>query len=117
MERQTDSAVEFVTLTKADLDRLLAEAAARGAEQALAVHGAAWLDNAQAAQFIYGRDDRVEAFRALRYRYPEIDSVSTGRHRMRRWRRADLAELLSLNPKLRPRAQAGEMTAQTGGSP
>lgn len=117
MERHSDSDVEFVTLTKTDLDRLLAESAARGAEQALAVQGAAWLDNAQAARFIYGRDDRVAAFRALRYRYPEIDSVSTGQHRMRRWRRDALAGLLTRNPKLRARTAAAETPAQASGSP
>lgn len=107
---------ETVTLTRADLDRLLADAMERGAAQARSVQDAVWLDNAQAARLLYGRDDRVEAFRALRYRYPEIDAVSIGRHRLRRWRRTDLETLLSQNPKLRPRALDGALSAQTGDS-
>lgn len=91
-------ASDFITLTRSDLDRLLSEAVARGVAQATSVSRSEWLDNAQAARLFYGRDDRVLAFRALRYRYPEIDAASVGRHRLRRWRRADLDALIAGNP-------------------
>ena len=92
---------EFVTLTRQDLNRLLADAAEKAVAQAVALNQAEWLDNRQAARLFYGRDDRVLAFRALRYRCPAIDAISIGRHRMRRWRRSDLEALLIANPDLR----------------
>ena len=38
--------------------------------------------------------------RALRYRYPEIDAISIGQHRLRRWRRKDLEALIAKKRKL-----------------
>ena len=97
---------ELITLSRADLDRLLADAAARAVAQSVALNQAAWLDNAQAAQLVYNRPDRVSAFRALRYRHPVLDTISVGKHRMRRWRSSDLEALLIANPDLRRAAIA-----------
>lgn len=91
---------ETISLRRADLTQLLADAERRGEAKALAIQDATLLDNEQAARLIYGRDDRVGAFRALRYRYPEIDAISIGQHRLRRWRRKDLEALIAKKRKL-----------------
>ena len=92
--------VARVLLALFDLTQLLADAERRGEAKALAIQDATLLDNEQAARLIYGRDDRVGAFRALRYRYPEIDAISIGQHRLRRWRRKDLEALIAKKRKL-----------------
>jgi hypothetical protein len=50
-----------------------------------------WLDHRGAAQLL---GLTVPAFIAKRRRYPELDQMSAGNGRMRRWRRADLEHWL-----------------------
>ena len=50
-----------------------------------------WLDHRGAAQLL---GLTVPAFTAKRRRYPELDQMSAGNGRMRRWRRADLEHWL-----------------------
>ena len=51
----------------------------------------AWLDHKAAAQLL---GLTVPSFIAKRRRYPELDQMSAGNGRMRRWRRADLEHWL-----------------------
>lgn len=89
------SSASFVTLSREDLNLLLKQAAAHGAAQVLALQQSEYLGMAQAAAYVYGRSDRVPAFRALRRRYPEIDTLSVGAGRFRKWRKSDLDSFLS----------------------
>lgn len=50
-----------------------------------------WLDHKSAAQLL---GLTVPSFIARRRRYPELDQMSAGNGRMRRWRRADLEHWL-----------------------
>jgi len=50
----------------------------------------AWLTASQAAAYLYGNADRTEAFRKLRGRHPDLERLSRGEGKMRRWKRADL---------------------------
>ncbi|HRI48800.1 MAG TPA: helix-turn-helix domain-containing protein [Pseudomonadota bacterium] len=60
--------------------------------QALAEHAHdSWLTHRQAAQ-VLGLS--VTAFVAQRRRHPELDRISAGEGRLRRWRRADLESWL-----------------------
>lgn len=93
-----DKSSPFVTLSRADLDLLLEQAAARGAAQVLTLQQTEYLDMAQAAAHLYGRPDRVYAFRTLRLRYPQLDEVSIGSGRFRRWKRVDLDAFLAQKP-------------------
>ena len=93
------------TLSSDVLALLLEQAATRGAEQALSRQHGDHLDMAQAAAYVYGRSDRVEAFRALRLRYPEIDAASIGSGRFRRFQRASLDNFLTNKPQFRRRAE------------
>lgn len=95
-------AEELLTLSRADLSRLLDEAVARGAAQAIVIDRSQWLDNREAARHFYGRDDRLNAWKALRSRYPQIDAISVGSNRLRRWRRSDLDALIASNPQITP---------------
>lgn len=53
----------------------------------------------QAARFLYGCDGKDQAFAKMRARNPEIDAVSIGTGKRRRWRRSDLAAVWGrLNP-------------------
>ena len=54
-----------------------------------------YLSPKQAAHFLYGVDGKEQAFAKMRRRYPEIDAVSIGTGKRRRWRRSDLAEVWS----------------------
>lgn len=54
-----------------------------------------WLSAREAARYVYGATGREDAFRKLRARNPELDGLSQGRGRMRRWKRADLDRFLS----------------------
>lgn len=89
----------YVTLSRADLELLLEQAAARGAAQVLSLQQAEYMGMAQASAYVYGRSDRVEAFRAMRLRYPEIDASSIGSGRFRRWKRSDLDAFLANKPR------------------
>ena len=46
----------------------------------------------QAARFVYGCDGKDAAFAKMRRRHPELDALSIGTGKTRRWRRSDLAE-------------------------
>lgn len=46
----------------------------------------------QAARFVYGCDGKDAAFAKMRGRHPELDALSIGTGKTRRWRRSDLAE-------------------------
>lgn len=94
-----------ITLSRDELNLLLEQAATRGAMQLLSRQQAEYLGMAQAAGYIYGRPDRVAAFRALRLRYPEIDALSIGEGRFRRWKRVDLDIFLANKPQFRRRAE------------
>ena len=108
---------DLVTLHRDDLNRLLDEAMARGAAQAQAVQSVQYLDNAGAAALFYGRSDRLEAWRALRLRYAEIDAISLGTGRFRRWRIADIEKLMATLPRFAERtrkARQAQSSAQGG---
>jgi hypothetical protein len=47
----------------------------------------------KAAHFVYGEDGKEQAFAKMRARHPEIDAVSIGVGKRRRWRRSELAEV------------------------
>ena len=46
----------------------------------------------QAALYVYGCDGKDAAFAKMRRRHPELDALSIGAGKNRRWRRSDLAE-------------------------
>lgn len=54
-----------------------------------------YLSPKQAARFLYGADGKDQAFAKMRQRHPELDAVSMGSGKNRRWRRSDLAEVWS----------------------
>src|SRR4051812_7335693 len=47
----------------------------------------------QAARFVYGSHGKDAAFAKMRSRHPELDALSIGSGKSRRWRRSDLAEV------------------------
>lgn len=53
-----------------------------------------WLSATQAARHIYGTDGKSEAFRGLRKRHPELDQMSAGTGKRRRWKRSDLDQFI-----------------------
>ena len=74
---------------RAELRALLVEAAAEGNGRALdSREHDAYLD-AKAAAALVGRTPA--AWKQLRRRHPEIDRISVGAGKSRRWRRSDLA--------------------------
>ena len=58
-----------------------------------------WLSTHQAARYLYGTDGREDAFRKLRARHPELDRLSQGSGRLRRWKRADLDAFQTLDKR------------------
>lgn len=66
-----------------------------------------WLDHKSAAQLL---GLTVPSFIARRRRYPELDQMSAGNGRMRRWRRADLEHWL------REQGRAGRRRRTTVGA-
>jgi hypothetical protein len=62
-----------------------------------------WLSAKHAAAYLYGRDGTEERFRKLRERHPELDRLSVGEGKMRRWKRADLDTFLASNPRAQRR--------------
>jgi hypothetical protein len=107
------NSAQIVTLSRAELDLLLEQAAARGAAHALTQRPDNLMSMSEAAAFLYGRPDRTEAFRALRFRYPEIDSQSVGEGHFRRFRRSALEEFLASKPQYAQRAKRHKQ----GGAP
>lgn len=78
-----------------------------GVAEALAEHAAdAWLSAKQASTYVYGVSGAEERFRKLRERHPELDRLSSGSGKLRRWRRADLDAFLAT------RSQRGRSAAQ-----
>lgn len=67
-----------------------------------------WLDTAGAARHVYGCEGQEDAFRKLRARHPELDRVSVGEHKLRRWKRADLDAWLTSNPRAQRRRERAE---------
>ena len=75
----------------------------------LAEHQAdAYLTAQQAAKYLYGSDDKVEAFRKLRLRHRQLDRCSVGRLKLRRWKRADLDAFLATNPRFKRYADGSD---------
>jgi len=66
-----------------------------------------WLSACEAARYLYGIDGAAERFRKLRERHPELDRLSVGQGKMRRWKRADLDAFLASNPRAQRRKAAG----------
>lgn len=58
-----------------------------------------WMTAREAARYLYGTDQKEDAFRKLRARHPELDGLSKGRGRMRRWKRADLDAFQSIDTR------------------
>ncbi len=52
-----------------------------------------YLSPKQAAHFLYGAGGKEQAFAKMRRRHPELDRISIGIGKRRRWRRSDLAEV------------------------
>jgi hypothetical protein len=66
-----------------------------------------WLTARESATYLYGCEGREDAFRKLRERHPDLDRLSVGKSRLRRWKRADLDKFLSGDPRSqRRRAKA-----------
>lgn len=61
----------------------------------------AWLSAGAAAAYVYGRDDRKNAFRALVQRQPDLAAMAVGVGKLRRWKRSDLDQWLSSTEGLR----------------
>lgn len=61
----------------------------------------AWLSSGPAAAYVYGRDDRRNAFRALVNRQPDLAAMAVGVGKLRRWKRSDLDQWLSSTEGLR----------------
>ena len=62
-----------------------------------------WLSAKQAAPYLYGIEGAAERFRKLRERHPDLDRLSVGEGKMRRWKRADLDVFLASNPRAQRR--------------
>lgn len=102
------AAVLAAALRDARVASALAEHIKPAIHQALNEHAAdSWLTSAQAARHLYGSEGRAEAFRKLRARHPELDRLSHGQGRLRRWRRADLDAFMASNPRAQRRQQGG----------
>ena len=56
-----------------------------------------------AARYLYGCEGQEDAFRKLRGRCPDLDQMSCGTGRLRRWKRADLDGFLAANPRAQRR--------------
>lgn len=55
----------------------------------------AWLSSGPAAAYVYGRDDRQNAFRVLVNRHPDLAAMAVGVGKRRRWKRSDLDQWLA----------------------
>ena len=66
-----------------------------------------WLDGAGAARYIYGTSGKEEAFRKLRAHHADLDRLSVGEHKLRRWKKADLDQWIASNPRAQRRRQGG----------
>jgi hypothetical protein len=95
-------------LTDPDVAAMLSGYIKEAVKQALSERDTdAWLDHRGAAQLL---GLSVPAFVAKRRRYAELDEMSAGSGRMRRWRRADLEHWLREQGRIRRRSpRAGEI--------
>jgi hypothetical protein len=93
MPIKIDLVAELQTaLTDPDVRAVLTGYIKQAVKDALAERDSdTWLDHRGAAQLL---GLTVPAFIAKRRRYPELDQMSAGNGRMRRWRRADLEHWL-----------------------
>lgn len=93
MPIKIDLVAELQTaLTDPDVRAVLTAYIKQAVKEALAERDTdAWLDHKGAAQLL---GLTVPSFTAKRRRYPELDQMSAGTGRMRRWRRADLEQWL-----------------------
>ena len=66
-----------------------------------------WLNAEQAARHLYGSEGKAEAFRKLRERHAELDRLSQGSGKLRRWRRAELDRFVASNPRAQRRRERG----------
>jgi hypothetical protein len=57
-----------------------------------------WLGWQRAAAYVYGRDDRLNAFRSLVHRHPELARMAHGKGKLKRWKRTDLDQWLRESP-------------------
>lgn len=74
----------------------LAKHVGHAVREALAESAAdAWLSSGPAAAYVYGRDDRQNAFRALVNRRPDLAAMAVGVGKLRRWKRSDLDQWLN----------------------
>lgn len=74
----------------------LAKQMGQAVREALAESQAdAWLSSGPAAAYVYGRDDRQNAFRALVNRQPDLAAMAVGVGKLRRWKRSDLDQWLA----------------------
>lgn len=89
-------------LTDPGVRTVLSEYIKQAVKDALAERDTdAWLDHAAAAQLL---GLTVPAFIGKRRRYAELDQMSAGSGRMRRWRRADLEHWLREQGRIRRRS-------------
>ncbi len=102
MPIKIDLVAELQTaLTDPDVRAVLTAYIKQAVKDALAERDTdTWLDHRGAAQLL---GLTVPAFIAKRRRYPELDQMSAGGGRMRRWRRADLEHWLRDNGRARRR--------------
>jgi len=98
MPIKIDLVAELQTaLTDPDVRAVLASYIKQAVKEALAERETdTWLDHKAAAQLL---GLSVPSFIAKRRRYPELDQMSAGSGRMRRWRRADLDHWLRGNSR------------------
>ena len=81
-----------VALTDPSVRAILSEYIKQAVKEAIAERDTdTWLDHKGAAQLL---GLSVPSFVGKRRRYPELDQMSAGNGRMRRWRRADLEHWL-----------------------
>ncbi len=93
-------------LTDPDVRTVLSGYIKQAVKDALAERDTdSWLDHAAAAQLL---GLTVPAFIGKRRRYAELDQMSAGSGRMRRWRRADLEHWLREQGRIRRRSQASD---------
>src|SRR5438105_2925228 len=93
-------------LTDPDVRTMLSAYIKQAVKEALAERETdTWLDHHAAAKLL---GLTVPAFIAKRRRYPDLDQMSAGTKRMRRWRRADLEHWLTEQGRIRRRAPRTE---------
>lgn len=74
----------------------IAKQVGQAVREALAESAAdAWLAAGPAAAYVYGRDDRQNAFRVMVSRHPDLAAMAVGVGKRRRWKRSDLDQWLA----------------------